>query len=105
MREPHSELQSVVQALSTGPVAVGDQVGYSNRSLIMRACDMAGQLLTPDFPARELDAHFAHFAFANDRSGGGCQQMVASTCTLQHNVDFQGNDLGPAHRNVSSPSA
>ncbi len=34
--EPYSELQSVVASLSAGPVGIGDGVGKSNASLIMR---------------------------------------------------------------------
>ena len=103
VREAHSELEAVVASLTTGPVATSDKIGHSNSSLILRSCDASGRLLTPDMPARELDAHFAakaHLAFGkNDRS------LESDACNIEDNTDFQGNDLGSAHRNVSSPGA
>merc|ERR1711937_38172 len=47
-KEPHNRLQAVVSSLTTGPVAPSDKIGLSNVSLILRACDQGGRLLTPD---------------------------------------------------------
>jgi len=38
------------------------QVGSSNSSIIMRACDTTGRLLSPDRPAAAIDAHFVYLA-------------------------------------------
>eukprot|EP00039_Didymoeca_costata_P006166 m.87998 g.87998 ORF g.87998 m.87998 type:complete len:840 (+) comp13136_c0_seq1:26-2545(+) len=56
--EPHNALESAVQAFSTGPVAVSDMINGSNVSLILRACDAAGRLLTPDRHMTEIDSVF-----------------------------------------------
>ena len=37
-RELHSRLQAAVLTLSTGPIAIGDGIGYSDVELILRSC-------------------------------------------------------------------
>jgi hypothetical protein len=107
--EPNSELQSAVSSLSTGPVAASDKIGHSNSSLILRACDATGRLLTPDLPATELDAHFAHLAMSSARPSGASStsrlESAVAKCALQNDTDYPGNDLGTALRNVTSASA
>jgi len=44
-----------VSTLSTGPVAVSDGVGNSDRDLILRSCAADGKLLQPDRPAVRTD--------------------------------------------------
>lgn len=36
--EPYPRLQAAVTALSAGPVAIADGIGYSDVELIMRSC-------------------------------------------------------------------
>jgi hypothetical protein len=103
VREPNTELQSAVLSLSTGPVAASDKIGASNSSLIMRACDTTGRLLTPDAPAREIDAHFAHLAFSSSDSTNTA--AAAASCSIERDVDYQGNDVGAARHNITSPAA
>ena len=61
--EPHSRLHAAVASLSTGPVIPSDKIGASDVALIMRSCDKAGRLLSPDRPAVTLDSHFSRAAF------------------------------------------
>ena len=51
MQEKHPELQALVSAMSAGPIAPGDNIGSSNRTLIMTTCRQDGVLLKPDRPA------------------------------------------------------
>mmetsp|Transcript_14835 Transcript_14835/g.43962 ORF Transcript_14835/g.43962 Transcript_14835/m.43962 type:complete len:865 (-) Transcript_14835:64-2658(-) len=74
--EPHGALQSAVLSLSAGPVCPSDAVGYSNASLILRACDASGRLLRPSKPATAIDAKFVDSAF-----GGALNGEVWSTFT------------------------
>jgi hypothetical protein len=62
-KEPFSEMNSAILALSRGPVATGDKVGGSNKSVIMRTCGQDGRLLQPSRPATAIDANFMHAAF------------------------------------------
>ena len=55
-REVANRLQAVVSTLSTGPVAISDQIGKSDRALILRSCAADGTLLQPDRPATRTDA-------------------------------------------------
>lgn len=56
--EPTPELETIAALLSTGPVAIGDAIGYVNRTLIMRTCAQNGLLLRPDKPATNVDAWY-----------------------------------------------
>ena len=58
MQERHPELQALISCLSAGPVAPGDNIGSSNRSLIMSVCREDGVLLRPDRPAFPPTAMF-----------------------------------------------
>jgi len=56
--ERHNRLQGVVSTLSTGPVAVSDPIGMTDRDLVMRSCAADGRLLAPDTPARAASDMF-----------------------------------------------
>ncbi|XP_071834017.1 uncharacterized protein [Apostichopus japonicus] len=60
--EKHPHLQTVVSALSTGPVGPSDKIGYSNVSLINRTCNSDGVLLMPSRPAMMIDASILNMA-------------------------------------------
>ena len=64
-REPYNEMQGMISAYTTGPVAPSDRVGSSNASLIRMACTSGGRLLQPSRPATAIDACFAGPAFGN----------------------------------------
>lgn len=66
--EPYARLQGAVTALSTGPIAIGDGIGYSDVDLIMKSCMKNGRTLQPSLPATPIDAYFIQKAF-NDGSG------------------------------------
>eukprot|EP01084_Bolivina_argentea_P143822 252501_1 len=67
--EPFNRLQAVVLALSNGPIAFGDQIGYSNKTLIMKWCNNDGLLLRPDVPATSIDRFFVRAAFREKIQG------------------------------------
>lgn len=56
--EPNPELQAAVSLLSAAQVAVGDAIGYTNVSLVMRTCTNDGRLLRVKRPALPIDATF-----------------------------------------------
>lgn len=56
--EPYPRLQSAVTALSAGPVAIADGIGYSDVELIMKSCMKDGRLLQPSSPATMIDKVF-----------------------------------------------
>jgi hypothetical protein len=58
LQEKHPELQALVSVLSGGPVAPGDNIGFSNVSLILRTCRADGTLLQADGPAVPPDKMF-----------------------------------------------
>jgi len=51
-------LETLVAALSAGPVGPSDQIGKMNKELVMRTCRASGDLLKADLPARVLDSTF-----------------------------------------------
>jgi len=61
--EPYAEVESMLAALSSGPVGIGDEIGRTDRELVMRTCREDGVLIKPDAPIAALDRCFAGNAF------------------------------------------
>jgi hypothetical protein len=61
--EPYAEIEALLAALSTGPVAIGDQIGATERDIVMRTCRADGVLIKPDVPIAAIDACFAANSF------------------------------------------
>ena len=60
--DPHAELEALLASLSAGPVGIGDRVGRTDRSLVMRTCRADGVLVKPDAPLAPLERCFAQHA-------------------------------------------
>jgi hypothetical protein len=58
----------VIATYSTGPVAIGDGIGFTNVELVLRSCTaITGTLLQPSRPATAIDACFFQAAFGSSR--------------------------------------
>ena len=57
-REPNTELETLVSALSAGPVGPGDAIGLTDKPLLMKTCRADGLLLKADKPATPIDRWF-----------------------------------------------
>jgi hypothetical protein len=64
VKEPFPEFNALIMAMSTGPVAFSDKIGYSNSSLILRTCREDGVLLQPIQPL--IPIHDWFFLNAHD---------------------------------------
>jgi hypothetical protein len=53
-----AEPESLLAALSGGPVGIGDQLGHTRRELVLRTCRADGVLVKPDLPVAALDRCF-----------------------------------------------
>ena len=54
----------MITAYSTGPVAIGDGIGFTDVPLVLRACTAkSGTLLQPSRAATSIDANFFQAAF------------------------------------------
>lgn len=78
--EPKPNLEAAISTLSTGPVAVGDRLGYTDRELVMRSCDENGRILKPSRPATPIDATYIRRAFRKE--GSGPDGVVLATHSL-----------------------
>lgn len=67
--EPYPAVQALASVLSGGPVAPGDKVGGSNRTLIMQTCREDGILLKAGRPATPLDSYWFVRAFGPNQDG------------------------------------
>ncbi|PRP73584.1 hypothetical protein PROFUN_02593 [Planoprotostelium fungivorum] len=56
--EPNPELHLITAIMTSGPVGFGDKIGNTNKTLLMRSCNMEGLLLKPDHPAITPDFSF-----------------------------------------------
>jgi len=54
-QETNAKLETLVSALSTGPVAPSDKIGFLVKDLIMQTCRADGLLLQSDIPAITMD--------------------------------------------------
>jgi hypothetical protein len=61
--EPYADIEALLAALSTGPVAIGDQIGCTRRDIVMRTCREDGVLVKPDVPIAAVDHCFYRNAF------------------------------------------
>jgi hypothetical protein len=65
--EPYAEAESLLAALSGGPVGIGDQIGHARPEIVMRTCREDGVLVKPDLPIAALDRCVrAHGYFGNE---------------------------------------
>ena len=53
--DSHADVESLLAALSGGPVGVGDRIGCTNRERVLRTCRADGVLVKPDLPIAALD--------------------------------------------------
>lgn len=56
-------VSSLIATLSTGPVGVGDKIGTTNRTVLMKCCNEDGLTLKPENPVRALDKQIIKAAF------------------------------------------
>src|SRR5262249_3888620 len=61
--EPYAEAEALLASLSTGPVAIGDQIGCANREIVLRTCREDGVLVKPDVPLAAIDSCFYAHAY------------------------------------------
>ncbi len=61
--ETYVDAESMLSAYSTGPVGIGDRLGYSDREVVLRTCREDGVLVKPDVPIAALDRCFRQNAF------------------------------------------
>jgi len=82
--EPYNRLQSLVLSLSNGPVTFADQIGLTNKELIMKSCNNDGLLLRPDKPATMIDSFFYLNGqlLVNNKSIDGPQGQLWSTYSI-----------------------
>ena len=84
--EPYPRLQSVVAALSAGPIALADGINYSDRGLIMRSCMEDGRLLVPSKPAMTIDQVFQYEALGTAGISG--EVWLASSSVSERDVFY-----------------
>jgi hypothetical protein len=61
--DPLAEPESLLAALSAGPVGLGDQIGHTRRELVLRTCRGDGVLVKPDLPLAALDRCFLEHGY------------------------------------------
>jgi hypothetical protein len=68
--EPLPDRQILIATLSTGPVAVGDGINFTNIERIMRCCRQDGLILKPDRPLTTINQGVADWALNDGVSQG-----------------------------------
>ena len=60
----------LISTLSTGPVAPGDRVNYTNAKVVMKCCRQDGLILKPDRPLTTLNTLIVDWALSNSITQG-----------------------------------
>jgi hypothetical protein len=58
----HAEVESLLAALSTGPVGIGDRLGRTEPAIVRRTCRADGILVKPYTPVAAIDKSFQRWA-------------------------------------------
>ena len=58
LEESNPEMEVIISTLTAGPVAFGDGIGFTNRSLIMSTCTSNGTVLGASVPVAPIDKYF-----------------------------------------------
>ena len=69
-KEVLPEREILIATLSTGPVAPGDAINYTNVERIMKCCRKDGLILKPDRPLTTINALISDWALHNSDSQG-----------------------------------
>jgi hypothetical protein len=107
--EPYAEIEALLAALSSGPVGIGDEIGCSEPTVVLRTCREDGVLVKPDVPIAALDRCFAHNAFLEPQpligetysdhpAGRWWYVPVFNACRTKEPIDVvvRLGDLGPS---------
>ena len=60
--DAHCDVESLLAALSTGPVGIGDRLGKTDPSIVRRTCRADGMLVKPHSPVAAIDKCFTRWA-------------------------------------------
>jgi hypothetical protein len=107
--EAYAEVESLLASLSSGPVGIGDEIGCTDRNLVLRTCREDGVLVKPDVPIAALDRCFVHNAFLEPEpligetysehpAGRWWYVAVFNACRTKQTIDYRValSDLGPS---------
>jgi hypothetical protein len=53
--DEHAEVEALLASLSAGPVGIGDRIGHTDASIVMRTCDADGRIRHVDRPVALID--------------------------------------------------
>ena len=81
-QEPLAELQSAVATISGGPVALVDNINYTNPDIVRRIITKSGKLLSPDIPGVSIDEQHIESAFMNSTGSFTNGAVIHSSCSL-----------------------
>eukprot|EP01084_Bolivina_argentea_P175898 304502_1 len=65
VNEPNPSLNALISSLSNGPIGIGDKIGDSNKTIIMRVCRDDGLLLKSDRSIVPIDKTFTSNSYTN----------------------------------------
>jgi len=107
--EAYAEVESLLASLSSGPVGIGDEIGCTDRDLVLRTCREDGVLVKPDVPIAALDRCFMHNSFLEPQplvgetysehpAGRWWYVAVFNACRTKQTIDYRIalGDLGPS---------
>lgn len=79
--EAHADIESLLSALSTGPVGIGDRLGRTDPSIVRRTCRANGVLVKPDTPITAINRSFRKWATSRGQLLTGTATSVKEGAT------------------------
>jgi hypothetical protein len=73
----HADVESLLAALSTGPVGIGDRIGRTDPVIVRRTCRADGLLVKPDTVVKAIDRGFTRWATRRNT-------LLTGTATTTH---------------------
>lgn len=94
--DEHAELEALLACMSSGPVGIGDRIGRTDRTVVLRTCDADGRIRHVDRPLGMIDAclfgepalgdRLAWATTTSTRDGKVWTYVVAINTATEHRV-------------------
>lgn len=88
----HAEVESLLSALSVGPVGIGDGLGRTNPSIVRRTCRANGVLVKPDTPVIAINRSFRKWATSRGQLLTGTATSVKDDATWTYVVTMNATE-------------
>lgn len=96
--DAHADIESLLSALSTGPVGIGDRLGRTDPSIVRRTCRANGMLVKPDTPITAINRSFRKWATSRGQLLTGTATSVKDAGTWVYALTMNATEKSSSGR-------